>query len=377
MSIRAVLSIMVYMVAGDFSLASAGEIEERKDLIRAIFANWQARQAEVKTLSAAAKVNTFYPKGYLSEYRLFSMDNKKDKSIIPESDRYFANEPCCWEIDFINQRVRKEYELTKPWFHEDYSELALDYGLHLYANGKYRFFRPKERYPHKAKERILTPDVVLYENASHQFLLSFSDLPLLWIGGGVSGKDSLPSRMNYLENAARFSYRGEAQWKNHNCVVLSTQEQESKTAVREFWVGVEKEHPIYFCRARDGDEVNWQIEVDYRNQGAHLIPAAWIYTEYVPLSRSFAKETYTTQHININAALGADLFEKKLEPGMVGYLVEKDMPVKVDRDGGFIPLEAGKARSYSLILWGTVAFALTIGVYYVWRRVYRRRVLRS
>ncbi len=144
MSIRAVLSIMVCMVVGDFSVASAGDIQNREDLVRTIVAKWQTRQNEVKTLSASAKVDTFYPKGYLSE-QSDSPKEKKDKAIIPEADKQFDNERCSWEMDFTNQRVRKEYELTKPWFHEDSSELALDYGLHLYTNGKYRFFTDSSR----------------------------------------------------------------------------------------------------------------------------------------------------------------------------------------------------------------------------------------
>ncbi len=219
---------------------------------------------------------------------------------------------------------------------------------------------------------------MLFENASHQFLLSFSDLPLLWVAGGVNGKDPLPNRMNHLENAARFSYRGEAQWKHHNCVVLSIQEQDSNTAVREFWVGIEKDYPIHSCRARNGNNIYWQLEVDYINQDAHLIPNVWSYTGYVRRSKLFYKLTYKIQHININLSIPTETFEKKLEPGMVGFLVEKNTPIEVDRKGGLIPLGAGEARRFSpILLWGVSVFALAIGVYCAWRRLRRGHEWRS
>ena len=209
-------------------------------------------------------------------------DVSRDKTPRPDGDKHFVDEWCSWDIDFATQRIRKEYEVTNPWYHEGGdAELAADYSLHLFAENKYRLFRPKAL---SDEGSALAPDVTLFEGASHQFLLSFSDLPLLWLAGGVSGQCPVPKTMQYLDGIDRFSDRGRAEWDKHECVIITVPEQKSKTTVREFWVGPEKPYPIYCCRPRNGDSVNWQIDVTYQER-RRAYRAGWVDLHRVPSSR--------------------------------------------------------------------------------------------
>ena len=161
--------------------------------------------------------------------------------------------------------MKKEYKITKPYFSEHARELAPEYALHLFNDKKYRLYKPKEQEPKVDPDaKGLRPDVMLYEGASHSFLFSFSDLPLLWLAGGVSGQAVLPLQMQLLDGPERFTYRGQAQKEGHDCVVLTVQEQHSGTAVREFWVDREKPYLIRYCRRVTGTRLGGNLRQTIR-----------------------------------------------------------------------------------------------------------------
>ena len=199
---------------------------------------------------------------------------------------------------------------------------------------------------------------MLYKGASHSFLFSFSDLPLLWLAGGVSGQAVLPLQMQLLDGPEPFTYRGQAQKEGHDCVVLTVQEQHSGTAVREFWVDREKPYLIRYCRARDGDKVRWQLEADYKSQDGMDVPNEWTYTQYNHPGKLFMRWTYHVREIKINPALPVGLFEKPLEPGQVAFDVEQNKALEVNRKGELVPLSpVGENKSYlPILLWNAIAW---------------------
>jgi hypothetical protein len=319
---------------------------------RKLVSAWQTRQDKVRTVVCSTVVESFYPRGFLTRQAasIAGMEAPPaDAAVDPPSDLRVTEEPCFWVLDFGGNRVRKEYRLTKPHFYGgEGQELAPEYALHLWNGGKYRMFRPRDTYSERSRATgALTPDVVLYEGASHQFLLWFSDLPLLWQAGGISGEYPRPATMNNLAKPEKFLFRGEAAWAGKECVVLTAQEQDSTTTVREFWVGREPPHPIYCCRARDGDVASWQIEVEYRQQGEHTVPASWTYTEYASSADPslFFRKTFRVQELQINAPVTAEQFEKKLEPAMVVFHVEKNSPFQVRPDGSLGPYAPHSAET--------------------------------
>ncbi|HVS37547.1 MAG TPA: hypothetical protein VMS17_18435, partial [Gemmataceae bacterium] len=294
-----------------------------------------------------------------------------DSRIVPDVDKTFVNELSSWAFDFSAQRVRKECQLTGCYTSKE--AFFMNKSLNLFFDGKYKQFHPKDSYP-KADDQAFAPDVVLYEDASHSFLLEFTDFPLLWPAGNVSGKYPKPEEMQYLESPDHFSWRGEAQREGHDCVVLTTQEQASPTAVREFWIGTKEPYPIYYCRARNGDKAYWQLEVQYDDQRRLSLPTKWTFTEYSRVGTSFMSRVYTVRDMEINKQLTAELFQKKLEPGQTVLDVENHKKLEVDSSGALVPFNPVRqsTNTLSIVLWSLLGLAvLGLLAFFAWR--YHRR----
>jgi hypothetical protein len=346
--------------------------QEPEDYKHRVLNEWAARSAQIHTVSCSALVETFYPQACLSGQ---PHEPHHAGAVIPESDKRYHDEPYSWWIDYDSASVKKEYRVSNPFFYGDGScELAEDFGLHLYRRGKYRFFRPAAKYPERSRAGgALTPDVMLYEGASHQFLLAISDLPLLWLAGGINGDFPLPERLRQIEPVGGFVFRGKAQWNGHDCAVLTTHEQQIATAVREFWVGLEPPYPIYCCRARDGDRAFWQLDVEYAADSSNSIPSRWSCTEYSSPGTLYFVRTFAVNKIDINAPLRPDVFEKALEPGMVAFSVERNRALGVAPDGKLLPLRtlkirADRSRFLGRLVLSVAAAAALVGTYLFARR---------
>jgi hypothetical protein len=329
------LSAVVLALALSGSAVAAGGEKPPCEVIPTIVGAWQARQAEVKTLACSTKVTTVYPKGCLSDE--INRHKKQVNVTLPPEEKKFSGQPCSWKIDFAARRVRKEYQLTNPFFHEKEVELTVDKGLHLFANGKYSYFRPRDSGPQR--KGVQHVDMMLYGGASHSFLLCYSDLPLLWLAGGVNGQWPCPADMQRIDRP--LVVKGERQRKGKPCVVITVPEQQSKRSVRELWVGTTKPYPIYYCCARDGDRVYWEIEVQYGGKDGRLLPTEWTATGYHQ-GKVTQTRAYTVQRLQLNVPLPAATFEKRLEPGMIAYDVEKDQTFRVDRAGNLVPVDGNR-----------------------------------
>ena len=56
------------------------------------------------------------PRGSSSEPWLPNRTPRKNPDSPPEEDKRFGPEPASWDIDFANQRVKKEYEIHEALF---------------------------------------------------------------------------------------------------------------------------------------------------------------------------------------------------------------------------------------------------------------------
>ena len=348
--------------------------------MRAIHAEWTARQQRVKTIKCRALVETFYPRGYLSAKSDLPPESRQGKPPQPEEDKRFVNEPYALAIDFAAQRIRKEYELTREMGYQDRDpEFFIDRSLCLYADNKYQHFQPMSCLPESARGEG-AQDVTIYEGGANDWMLWGADLPLLWLAGGVNGQFPGPARPQFLDDIGRFSRHGDGQWDGHDCVILTVPEQKDNKAVREFWVGRTPPYPIYHCRARSGDRVYWQLEVTYREQGAELLPAQWTYTGYTyHPGQTYCRQTFSVQELDLNSPLAAELFEKKLEPGMVAFFPQKNnQKVKVGKAGELAALGSSSGKTLLTVLAAAGAvLALSLISVLLWRWLGRRRRLAS
>ncbi len=120
----------VCLISGGPPPLGADKANNGEALIRSIVEEWRSRQDRVRTLSCTAGVGYFCPRGALSEPWLPNQDAEETR-ILPEEDKRFGPEPASWDIDFANQRVKKEYKITKPYFSEHALELAPEYAPSL------------------------------------------------------------------------------------------------------------------------------------------------------------------------------------------------------------------------------------------------------
>lgn len=348
--------------------ARAGPDEK---LVKAILAEWAARKTRVKTVSCTAKVESLFAKGCLSK----ELDDKS-APVYPPNDQRFSDQSCSWAIDFAEQRVRKEYDLVRPWIYgekKDKCELAMEHSLHLFNDGKYRHYHNRDKYSAESKKsEQLTHDVTLHEGRSSDFLLLWDDLPLVWLGGGVTGQYPLPAKLRYSDEPTRFTFRGEALWNGKKCAVLTVPEQRSPTAVREFCVDLSKPYSIYRCCARDGDVVYWQDEVEYREEHGETVPSGWKRLEYGD-GELISSASYSVEKIEVNVVLPRVLFEQPLEPGMLVFHSEKNGFFSVDSKGDLEPLGSASKRNLALPIAIAVLglMALGLGWWFIRRRARR------
>jgi hypothetical protein len=349
--------------------------------LQTIIASWRERQRTVHSLRCSAKVESFFPKGYVSSDPLVEIERlgPRDRPLAPHVDTHVVDEPTSWEIDFLKQRVRIEKRITVPYLYEDSYGLHSRYELVLVSNGKSQVFhlRANQEQTSTAKGSF-DPDVTLYESASHAFVFDFAALPLFWSAGAVSGQYPLPRNLRYLEDAKNCSVHGYAKRRGHNCIVFTVPEQNSPAAVREFWVGVSKPYPIYFCRVRDGDKLAGQIEIEYsQKEGSFPTVERWRLTSYRPGdTKWFITRTYRVEHMEFNLPLAPERFQKRLEPEMLVFDVKKNKALVVSTEGNLIPYSPGQAPTrWPLWMWLTAAFGSLLLLVLLWRQIrsYRQR----
>jgi hypothetical protein len=139
---------------------------------------------------------------------------------------------------------------------------------------------------------------------------------------------------------------------------------------REFFVAKDQPYQIYSCSAREGNKVYWQLEVEYQEGLDPIIPRKWTAIDYVNNGASFSRRSFHVQEMAVNPTLAAELFEKSLEPGMVGFHVENNAPFEVQDDGSLGSLGSRSGLLFFRRLWTWFAIGLLILIGLVFGRRY-------
>lgn len=370
---RVILGAVLILVRLNGPALLGDEKEDQDRFIKKAVSAWKERQSQITTIECSAKTEHFYPKDSLSERLRHEFRGKSPQKLYPTEDKRFSDEPFACAIDFRARKIRKEHKFTTAFLRDMTYEFGIEHGLHLFSENKYRYFRPtKEGIPEGfAKSGTLIPDVHLRENAAHDFVLTPQVMPLLWLAGGVTGRWPSPSEMQVIDTPERFKFSGEGLWKGTKCVVLTVAEQDSTTGVREFWVGPEAPYLIHRSRTRDGDIVFWEIDVEYRSQADRVLPIRWTCTDFNYFGNLFVTTTYSVERLEVNTALSADMFEKKLVPGNIVFHTIKNDAFNVDNAGNLIPLRP--ASSWPSWFWFALAPLTLIAIVLVARRFFKSR----
>jgi hypothetical protein len=245
-------------------------------------------------------------------------------------------------LDFENNRVRKEFVLTRPITSNNPDgppQFVKDESTVLFESGNYSWIhnwtgndgKPVGSSNAEARWR---QNVTLYKHMSHAFVLWPDDLPLLWWAGGVTGYWPNPQQLTRLDSADRFSYHATVTFSGRPCVLLRTPDQGSSRAVCEFWVDIVPPHPILRMRCiGDNGECDTEIQVAYQDDAHQLLPANWSIISYPPLEM----RTYTVERFEWNANLPEYLFKVDLKPGMGVWDAEKGKKYFVDQRGELAP----------------------------------------
>lgn len=344
--------------------------------IRHIVASWKGRRNCLQTLRCQARVDAFYPKGYLST--LSQRHNIKElKSVSPQppQDQWFRGGTCIWIFDFreSKRKIRKEFTWMAPMFYSNkIGEFIKEHTLFLLADDQCRMYRPSP----------WRPNVTVFGNNTI-CMITNHDLPLIWTFGGVNGEVSGALEFDLLESAERFTYRGHAEHKGRQCIVLTLPEQNSKTLVREFWVGLRPGYPIYCCRMRKGNTVYWEVEADYRRDESGIwIPTRWISISYDnggSQSGVMSQRVFTIEKWETIFPLTADLFEQQYEPEQTVLDIPQQAQYYVDSDGNLIQTTDSGQRMHtsSWLVWRILLVMLTLVLLWHLGRRWLVRVIKN
>jgi len=377
---RDVLSASIVAAIGLLGLAPFqlhAQGQDGQQITKQILATWGEANKTVQTLKCEASLDSFFPQGVLSnEHNRGRKPDKKLVGDIPSQDTLEKGGKMKWAIDFAAPRILKERHAVTPQFHYiNQPRLLKEHSIHIFAQDKYRIFRPRPENWTDAdrNDKKAHPDATFYEDSGLEFLLAFSDLPLMWHAGGVTGELLLPSRIKSLQIAARWSYRGEVDYKGVKCHILSTPNQESTSSDLEFWIGQEKGFPIRYCQAKHDGAKAWQIEVDYAIVDGGPKMTSWTYTEYDLASQVLkSSQTFKIATLTTNEKLNDELFNHTPKEGMTIVQSKNAEVFQVAADGSLVPFtpSQGVHRRW-FILSGLVIFASILAIFVI-RRSHRK-----
>jgi hypothetical protein len=369
--------ITLITIAGAGDEPPAPDPQAGRAIIEKMVAAWGQANRSVRTLDCWASVETLFPKGALTQERnnhLAPNDSRRIKTPVPPEDVRTTGGTGRWALDFDGPRIRKESRGKEAYFDlGDLPQIQDARRIAIFACGKFREFYPRETNadPSAAHPGVPTPDAMLFEERSQDFLLQFQDMPLMWVAGSVTGKLLLPNRMKVLEPPSAFTYRGEGDYRSHRCHVVTLQNQDSKTSVVEYWVGIEPGFPIYFCRAKDGQIVHWQIDADYRAEAGRPVLSSWTFTQLDYFSQNvYLASTYRVTELRLNPELPAELFDHSPKAGSVVFSVPDNSYKQVRSDLSLAPYVPPSPSRWK---WPVIIGAiLVVGLitFYAW---YRRR----
>jgi hypothetical protein len=375
------ITAITLAAGGDGPPTPAPDPQAGRAIVEKMVAAWAEANRSVRTLDCRASVETLFPKGALSQERndeLGPNDPHRVQTPVPPEDVRTTGGTSRWALDFGGPRIRKEYRRKEAYYNlGDLPEIQDSHHIAIFAGGKFREFRPREGNadPSAAHPGVPTTDAMLFEDRSPQFLLDFTDVPVFWVAGSVTGRLLLPNRMKVLEPPAAFTYRGNGDYKSHKCHIVTLPDQNSKTSVVEYWVGAEPGFPIYFCRAKERQTVYWQIDAEYQTKAGAPALSAWTFTQFKrPTQRIYLASTYRITELQINPDLSADLFDHNPKAGSVVFSVPDNSYKQVRSDLSLAPYVPPSASRWK---WPVIIGAvLVIGLitFYAW---YRRRRLMS
>lgn len=356
------LALFGVLFGGGPVLAQAAEPDDTADLIRRVVANWRERQATTRAIICRGTVESFYPKGCLTS----EIEPRPGQTVapFPAVDETFRGEPVRWVLDLASGRARKERTITRPAFQPGSCTMRLGHETDIYANKRYRLFRPRDLNAWIGEKNLKNvPEVFNYEQKSLIFMFDGGDLPLFWLAGTVHGKLILPTQMTGSGPAEAFQPSGRAECQGRACVILLTREQDSESIVREFWIGIDPPHPIVRCRIRTATEVHNTWEIGYQPGGQ--LPTWWKQTDYLPPDfKQFTSRTYRVETLLINPAVPEAEFDDTIPAESVVFDVPKNDVFRADSAGNLIPLvdePARVTRWWRYILAGT-AVLLVVGL---------------
>jgi hypothetical protein len=343
------LSLSLALIVTSMSQAGA-------DHLVGILKTWREKQAQVHSIKCEATVESFYAKAGFN-------------SLFPEADSTYHSQFCSWTIDFENAKIRKEAKLIKPYFRfgQKLGAFEPEYSIRLSVNNRNRVFRPKnENEWAKTREGAKMWDL-LEDTGSHD-ILSFGDIPLLWVAGAVTGQIPAPNMLRHLDDLAKWSYRGQGEKGGNRCFVLTTPEQNATTLVREFWVGITPPHLILFCCAREDDVIFWQHEVTYSMRNNWVVPERMNVTEFVGRSaRIRMNQLFSFKEFEINPAINVQVFHRDPAPGMLVRYNRKPGYFVVDEGGDLVPEMARKGSRRYLLGALAVLLLLLLAIGWYWR----------
>jgi len=315
-------------------------------------------QRRVKTVQCSATVETIYPKGGLS---------RLSKHVFPEKDERYTNQWVEWSLDFASNRASKEYRLMRPWYGpKDDCELSMEHTNLYFYDGKFRIFHNREDYAGRKIKYGPTHDVTLHEERAQDLMFWFGDLPLVAMGGWLSKDLPLPAFLRLIDPPSTFKLLNRANWKDVECLVLQTVEQNDPTSTREFWIDANQMNRIIRIASFDNaKKVIWDVQVlEYRDIDHEAVPWRWVFHQFnYPSGEAESTMKFQMKQAAVNVSFRDGTFNPPLQPGMIAHHNGTEGFLTVDAQGNVII--PGKSRNGFQWGWGTVLIGLCVTFFIV------------
>jgi hypothetical protein len=307
-----VKAVMLTTVA--FCVMSQNSLLANDDqaILTRIYSDWEHRQKVTKAFKYVFPGETTIPKGKWTGEPELSPDVKGE---VPPQDTVVKDMKALL-IDFESNMFRDElrttlFSLTSGKYDHPYSHIT------VFDGKTARSYRPRAENSNASyKPSEGQPD--LWEGADlKDSTFRIDELPI-FLGHGITPEGLPPAGQPRVPlKVGRFQIQGRGAIEHRECVILRAPPDVKCRKIDEVWVDLERKSAIVrFIRYRALNDVETQLDIQYRKYDDEWWPNSWVYASYRNRKLQSSMRHQVTEFA-FNPNFEKKLFQIDLQPGMV------------------------------------------------------------
>jgi len=351
-------------------LAIPSPAQDPKSELASVFAAWERRKTDVRTVRYVVHGKKVFPKGCYSQEPGLPADVKGD---VPKED-YIAKTSLWWLVDFQNNRFLRG-DRTES-FQVDRATFIPNYIVKVFDGSEFRAFAPREENTSSLYEPSeYQPEIYLGTSGSTHHFFDAYEWPLLMAHGIITQELPDVRRWNTPPDRDRFRIHGRAVAAGRPCLVVRTQpRQDRRGQFEELWVDVPRDAAVLRWQRYRSGRVILTFDITYQEIANQWLPKEWRSVSYDHESHVGSSFALQVTEIDVNLRVDPNDFQPKFEPGRVVLDNKDERFYRVESGGKLVPIRLDSHKPDSS--WRTVlAFfliALVIGMAILLARRMRR-----